>query len=118
MYYDGMNDDLSIMSGMSVPDSGEDMLSVANQTLLRDIPDDKSIELADKIKEYIDYNPTNNTNLSSYHSGEQSFISYFTNVDVDAVFEKPNTADPHDKDSDDKTTKFYEVKSYYENMNY
>ena len=30
MYYDGINDDLSIMSGMSVPDSGEDTLSVIN----------------------------------------------------------------------------------------
>ena len=27
-------------------------------------------------------------------------------------------SDPHDKDSDDKTTKFYKAKSYYENMNY
>ena len=72
---------------MSIPDSGEDILLVITQTLLEDIPDDKSIELPDKIKEYIDYNPTSNTNLSSYHSGEQSFISYFTNVDVYAVFE-------------------------------
>ena len=87
IYYDGMNDDLSIMSGISVPDSGEDMLSVVNQTLLEDISNDKSIKLPDKIKEYIDYNPTNNTKLSSYHSGEQNFISYFTNVDIDALFE-------------------------------
>ena len=63
------------------------MFSVVNQTLLEDLPNNKSIELPDKIKEYINYNPTNNTNLSHYHSGEQSFISYFTNVDVDAVFE-------------------------------
>ena len=45
MYYDGMNDDLSIMSGMSIPDSGEDILSVVNQTLMEEIPDEKSIEL-------------------------------------------------------------------------
>ena len=85
---------------------------------MEDIPDEKSIELPDKIKEYIDCNPTSYTNLSSYHSGEQSFILYFTNVDLDTVFEKLNVSDPYDKDSDDKTTKFYEAKSYYENMNY
>ena len=118
MYYDGINDDLSIMSGKSVPDSGEDTFSVDNQTLLEDIPDNKFIELPDKMKEYIAYDPTSNTNLSSYHSGEQSFISYFINVNIDAVFEKPNTADSYDKDSNDKTTKFYEIKSYYENINY
>ena len=109
MYYDGINDDLSIMSGMSVPDSGEDTLPVVNQTQLEDISDEMSIELPDKMKEYIDYNHNSSTNLSSYHSGEQSFISYFTNVDLDAVFEKPNAADSHDKNSDYKTTNFYEV---------
>lgn len=106
------------MPGISVPDSEEVTLSVVNQKFVEDIPKDKSIELLSKMKEYIDYNPTSNTNLSSYHSGEQSFISYFTNVNVDAVFEKPNVADPYDKVSDNKTTKFYKVKSYYKNMNY
>ena len=55
---------------------------------------------------------------SSYNSNEQIFNSFFSNIDVDAVFEEPNIVDPYDEDADDKTTRFYEVKSYYENLNY
>ena len=40
MYYDGMNDDLSIMS---VPDSGEDKVNAVNQLLLENNHDDISI---------------------------------------------------------------------------
>ena len=70
MYYDGVNDELSVMSGMLVSNSGEDITAVINQTLLKDIPDDKSVELPPSIKEYIDYNPTSDTNLSSYHTSQ------------------------------------------------
>ena len=55
---------------------------------------------------------------SSYNNNEQIFNSFFSNIDVDAVFGEPNIVDPHDEDADDKTTRFYEVKSYYENLNY
>ena len=115
MYYDGMNDDLSIMS---FPDSGGNQISAVNQLLFEDTHDDITIELPPTILDYIDYNHSDSSESLSYNSSEQIFNSFFSNIDVDAVFGEPYTVDPYDEDADDKTKRFYEVKSYYENMNY
>ena len=40
------------------------------------------------------------------------------NADIDSIVDLPHNVDPHDDDTEEKTNKFYEVKSYYENMNY
>ena len=59
-YYDGLNDDLSIMSS---PDSGENDQHIVNSSVITNSEilseyenDAKSIELQPEILEYIDYN--------------------------------------------------------------
>ena len=123
-YYDGMNDDLSIVSSQDSQNSGEhdqhivNSSAVTNATMLSEYDqDDISIELQPEILEYIDYNPINSSYLS-YNSREQLFNSFFTKIDLDAIVDLPHNVDPLDEEAEDKTTKFYEAKYYFENLNY
>ena len=116
-----MNDDLSVMSS---PDSGEHNEHIVNSTVLSNLEmlaeyedDAKSIELQPEILEYIDYNPTLTFN-SEYNPDAHLFSSYFLNVDFESIVDIPHNIDPQDDSADEKTNKFFEVKSYFENMNY
>ena len=75
------------------------------------------IDLQPEILEYIDYNPIISSD-SSYDSREQLFNSFFTKIDLDVIVDLPHNVDPMDEEAEDKTTKFYEEKSYFENLNY
>ena len=114
-YYDGMNDDISVKS---LQDSiANDKCIINSSTIDFSMDDDISMKLSPSILEYIDYNSDTSTNLS-YNSNEHLFNSFFTKIDVDSI-----VADPYELELDndnliDKTSKFYDVKSYYENMNY
>ena len=92
--------------------------AVTNATMLSDYDQDNiSIELQPEILEYIDYNSITSSDLS-YNSREQLFNSFFSKLDLDAIVDLPNNVDPLDEEAEDKTTKFYEAKSYFENLNY